>query len=203
MGPAISEISSTNEVRKADTSMQAERLALCPAHIGTRSARPAASAAIARFLTSSRCSGYGKISVPLRFKSSITRLCIARASLPMKPFVNAVCPALRRRKVSRCRRLAPDSSHARNTVPIWTASAPRARAAITPRASPIPPAAMTGKSTTSTTSGTSDSVPVSESSAGRRNDPRCPPASKPEATTASTPAFEVPHPLPVWSPCRW
>jgi hypothetical protein len=41
---------------------------------------------------------------------------------------------------------APDSSHARNTVPIWTASAPRARAAITPRASPIPPAAITGVS---------------------------------------------------------
>src|SRR5258708_3606673 len=29
-------------------------------------------------------------------------------------------------------------------------------------------------------------VPVSESSAARRNEPRCPPASKPEATLAST-----------------
>jgi hypothetical protein len=187
-GPAISETSSTNEVKKADTSVQVERLALCPAHIGTRSARPAASAAIARFLTSSRCSGYGKISAPFRFKSSITRLWIARASLPVNPFVKAVRPALRRRRVSRCRRLAPDSSHARNTVPIWTASAPRASEAITPRASPIPPAAITDTSTMSTTCGTSDSVPVSESSAGRRNEPRCPPASKPEAAMASTPA---------------
>ncbi len=62
MGPAISETSSTNEIKKADTSVQVERLALCPAHIGTRSARPAASAAIARFLTSSRCSGYPPMS---------------------------------------------------------------------------------------------------------------------------------------------
>src|ERR1700721_4168247 len=67
----MSETSSTNELKKADTSVQVEILARCAAHIGTRSARPAASAAIARFLTSSRCSGYGKISVPFRFKSSI------------------------------------------------------------------------------------------------------------------------------------
>src|SRR6266851_1910106 len=55
MGPAISETSSTNERKKADESVQAERLALCPAHRGRRSARPAASAAIERFLTSLRC----------------------------------------------------------------------------------------------------------------------------------------------------
>src|SRR5580765_8391627 len=36
-GPAISSTSSTNEVKNADTSVQVERLALCPAHIGTRS----------------------------------------------------------------------------------------------------------------------------------------------------------------------
>ena len=43
----------------------------------------------------------GKISVPFRFKSSIARLWIARASLPVNPLVNAVRPASRRRKVSR------------------------------------------------------------------------------------------------------
>ena len=32
----ISETSSTNEVKKADTSVQVERLALCPAHRGRR-----------------------------------------------------------------------------------------------------------------------------------------------------------------------
>src|SRR5713101_728903 len=47
MGPAISETSSTNEVKKADTSVQVERLAPCPAHRGWRSDRPAACAGIA------------------------------------------------------------------------------------------------------------------------------------------------------------
>src|SRR5260370_5292360 len=56
-GPAISETSSTNDVRKANTSVQVERLALCPAHRGRRSDRPAASAGIARVLTSLRCNG--------------------------------------------------------------------------------------------------------------------------------------------------
>jgi Transposase domain (DUF772) len=46
-------------------------------------------------------------------------------------------------------RRLPDSSHARNAVHIWAASAPRARAAIKTRASPAPPAAITGTSTPS------------------------------------------------------
>src|SRR6267143_1595817 len=64
IGPPISEISSTNAVKKLDTSVQLERLALCPAHSGRRSDRPAASAGIARLLTSLRCNGYGRIAVP-------------------------------------------------------------------------------------------------------------------------------------------
>src|SRR6267143_5392254 len=93
IGPAISEISSTNEVKKPDTSVQVERLALCPAHSGRRSDRPAASAGIARLLTSLRCNGYGRIAVPSWFSSCNKRLLIPRASLPVKPFVRAVCPA--------------------------------------------------------------------------------------------------------------
>src|SRR6266478_7559569 len=42
MGSAISEASLTNEVKKSDTLVQVERLALCPAHRGRRSGRPAA-----------------------------------------------------------------------------------------------------------------------------------------------------------------
>src|SRR5438477_150234 len=75
-GPAISETFSTNEVKKATTSVQLERLALCPAHRGRRSDRPAASAGIARFLTSLRCNGYGRIAVPAWFSSSSKRLWI-------------------------------------------------------------------------------------------------------------------------------
>src|SRR6266446_4974804 len=73
-GPAISEASSTSEVKKAITSVQVERLALCPAHRGMKSDRPAASAGIARFLTSARWRGYGRISVPGQFNSSNKRL---------------------------------------------------------------------------------------------------------------------------------
>jgi hypothetical protein len=130
-GPAIAETSSTSEVKNADTSVQVERLALCPAHKGRRSDRPAASAAIARFLTTVCWRGYGRIAVPFRFSSSRRWLSIPLASLPVKPLVNAVCPACFPNRASRCRRLAPDSSRARNAVPSWTASAPRASAATT------------------------------------------------------------------------
>src|SRR6266850_4478850 len=92
IGPAISEISSTNEVKKPDMSVQVERLALCPAHRGRRSDRPAASAGIARFLTRLRCKGYGRTAVPSWFSSCSKRLWIPRASLPVKPFVRVVCP---------------------------------------------------------------------------------------------------------------
>src|SRR6266446_8520212 len=93
IGAAISEISSTNAVKKLDTSVQLERLALCPAHRGRRSGRPDASAGIARFLRRLRCNGYGRIAVPSWFNSCSKRLWIPRASLPVKPFVRAVCPA--------------------------------------------------------------------------------------------------------------
>jgi hypothetical protein len=67
-----------------EASAHVERGALCPAHRGRRSDWPAA-AGIERFLTTPRCNGYGKISVPFRFNSSINRLWIPRASLPVKP----------------------------------------------------------------------------------------------------------------------
>jgi hypothetical protein len=52
----------------------------------------------------------------------------------------------------------------------------------------MPPAAMTGIFTASTTCGSRLIVPVSDSSALFRNEGRCPPASEPVATTMSTPA---------------
>ena len=99
--PGVSKTSSTNEVKKTDTSVQVERLALCPAHRGMRSDRPAAFAGIERFLTSFRCNGYGKSPFLSWFNSSIKRLWIPRASFPVKPFVSAVYPAFFPRKASR------------------------------------------------------------------------------------------------------
>jgi len=50
------------------------------------------------------------------------------------------------------------------------------------------PAAIIGRFTASDICGIRDIVPIRESSAFRINDPRCPPASKPDATMMSTPA---------------
>jgi hypothetical protein len=61
-------------------------------------------------------------------------------------------------------------------------------AARTPAPSTTPPAAITGAFTRRAQSGTSANVPMSDSSARARNETRWPPASKPVATMASTPA---------------
>ncbi len=66
-------------------------------------------------------------------------------------------------------------------MPSHAAWAPKASTAATPRASPIPPAAITGTgATASTTAGTSGSVATVPHT--------CPPASQPCATITSTPA---------------
>ena len=73
----------------------------------------------------------------------------------------------------------PHSLADRNRVPHWTPSAPSMNAAAMPRPSAMPPAAMTGISTASTTWGTSAMVVSS---------PMWPPDSVPSATTAVAPA---------------
>ena len=75
-----------------------------------------------------------------------------------------------------------DSFDTTKRVPIWTASAPSINAAAMPRPSAIPPAAITGIETASTTCGTSVIVVAS---------PMCPPDSMPSATTASAPLFSI------------
>ena len=77
--------------------------------------------------------------------------------------------------------LAELSSESANRVPIWMPSAPSAKAASIPRPVAMPPAAISGIATACRTWGTSTIVVVSSR-------PLWPPASKPSATTASTPA---------------
>ena len=67
-------------------------------------------------------------------------------------------------------------------VPICTPCAPSINAAAKPLPSAMPPAAITGMSTASTTWGTSVMVVA---------DPICPPLSMPSATTASAPARSI------------
>lgn len=73
---------------------------------------------------------------------------------------------------SRCALLAPDCWVAKKAVPICTASAPKAIAAFTPRASAIPPAAITGIFTASTTCGINENVPIKLSSALSKKETR-------------------------------
>ena len=78
--------------------------------------------------------------------------------------------------------LTIDSFDATKIVPIWIAFAPSIKAAAIPLPSAIPPAAITGIFTASTTCGTNAIVVVS---------PICPPDSVPSAITASAPAFSI------------
>ena len=62
-----------------------------------------------------------------------------------------------------------------------------------PRASAIPPAAMTGTLTACTTCGTRATVPSYVVRSSDRKMPRCPPASRPCAMMASTPCASSQH----------
>ena len=92
-----------------------------------------------------------------------------------------VSPSCRPAHMSLKRSLAELSRVSAKRVPICTPSAPSAKAASMPAPVPIPPAAIKGRSMCCLTWGTSTIVVVSSF-------PLCPPASKPSATTASTPA---------------
>ena len=76
---------------------------------------------------------------------------------------------------------AEDSLHEANKLPIWTPSAPKAKEAAIAFPEAIPPADISGIEIISATSGSKQKVVVSSL-------PLCPPASKPSATIASTPA---------------
>ena len=97
----IADASSSSDCKNTETSVQADRPALCPAHNGRRSERPAVAAATDRCLTSPRWSGYGRISVAVWLNCCIKALSMPRASLPVKPLVRPVCPASLRRSASR------------------------------------------------------------------------------------------------------
>ena len=72
-------------------------------------------------------------------------------------------------------------------MPTCTAAAPSAKATATPRRSAMPPAAMPEPSRRQTIWGTSATVPSCGAMSSSRKLPRCPPASRPIAITASTP----------------
>jgi hypothetical protein len=167
-----------------------------------RFARPAASAALARFLTTSRCSGYGKISVPFRLTSSSTRLWIACESSresfcqgSMSGFALSQSFAMKGGGAGFLAR-----QEYRSHLDGLCAQSQRRDYASCISYSP---AAITGTSTMSTTCGTSDSVPVSESSAGRRNEPRCPLLRSRKRNGIHACFLKVLQPRRALSPSQW
>jgi hypothetical protein len=78
------------------------------------------------------CSGNGRNPGSRPARSLAIRLVIPLPSLPVKTRDNVVYLAASEKSICRCTAVALDSSQARKAVPIWTASAPGARAAATP-----------------------------------------------------------------------
>ncbi|MNG29138.1 hypothetical protein D3C84_1145150 [compost metagenome] len=92
--------------------------------------------------------------------SRITRLRMPRAGRPVNTLVTAVSLSLAVRNALWWEGLTLASGVNRYAVPTCTAEAPSMKAAATPRASAIPPAAITGTFTASTTCGTRAKVPT-------------------------------------------
>ena len=110
-----------------------------------------------------------------------------RAGRPVKILVRVVLLSCACFSAARCSAEVLASGVSRKAVPICTPAAPSASAATMPRPSPMPPAAITGTFTASTTCGTSAIVPAWRAMSSFRNMPRWPPASLPWAMTASQP----------------
>lgn len=116
--------------------------------------------------------------------SALTR---PRAGRPVNTLVIRVALSLAAASARRWKSGVAASGLRRNAVPTCTAAAPSASAARMPRASAMPPAAITGRSIASTTCGSSANSPGWPPTSSSRNMPRWPPASTPCAMTASTP----------------
>ena len=152
--------------------------------------------------TAPRCMDTARSPVPSRFNSSIKRLWSPRASLPVKaprqPGVTGMRPRKPRDEAARAGFLARQEcrSHLHGSAP--GASARR-------RPSCVADAARgdhrhIGRRRRPARDARAS--PISESSAGRRNEPRCAPASKPEATMASRRHPEAPPLHRELSPCQ-
>ncbi len=111
-----------------------------------------------------------------------------RAGLPEKARVTTVVSSLAARMARLWASGAPDSGQGRKAVPSCAADAPACIADTISWPSIKPPVAITGMLTAAAVARTRSSVGTIDDSNESKNVPRCAPASKPCATTASTPA---------------
>ena len=110
---------------------------------------------------------------------------IPRAGRPVSTFVSAVWRAASPFSAAPWIALIVASGQSRYAVPSCTPTAPSAMAAATPRASAMPPAAMTGNFTARTICGSSANVPICVVRSSDRNMPRWPPGRRPAKPAAS------------------
>jgi hypothetical protein len=142
----------------AETSLQP--VVFWPAHRGLKSLRPRLSALARSGATADAASGKSGAKGLIGPSSSMMRFTMPRAAPPVKTLVSAVARAPSLVNAVRCKALVVASGHKRYAVPTCTPAAPSWRAALTPFASAIPPAAITGTFTARTICGTSASVPI-------------------------------------------
>src|SRR5262249_58415956 len=126
-------------------------LGFWPAQRGEKSPLLNASARARRGAMADAASGNAGATLLIGPSARMMRFTIPRAGRPENRLVIAVTSAASLVKAARCTVLVAASGHSRYEVPTWTPAAPRDIAAATPRASAIPPAAMTGMRTARTT----------------------------------------------------
>ena len=104
--------------------------------------------------------------------SRMTRLIKPRAGRPLRTLVSTVLSSRAVRNAARCGGNILASGQNRKAVPIWTPAAPNINAATSSRASAMPPVAMTGILTASTTCGSKANRPTCVAMSSLRNIPR-------------------------------
>src|SRR5262249_16618536 len=126
----------------AETSLHP--LAFWPAHNGENSLLPRLSALARNGARAAAANGKSGVAGLIGPTSFMTRFRIPRASRPLKTLVKAVWRTASLFYAARCTALVVASGQSKYAVPTCTPAAPRAKAALTPLASAIPPAATTG-----------------------------------------------------------
>ena len=144
----------------------------CPAQMEEKSPEPRACALACSGASAPPASGKSGAIELIGPISRITRLIKPRAGLPVIRLVSTVPSSRADLSAARCGGNTVDSGQCIKALPTCTADAPSASAATIPRASDIPPVAITGTLTASTTCGTSAKVPTCVAKLSVKNMPR-------------------------------
>src|SRR5215471_9496839 len=164
--------SETNTSTRAPAGSSRPRAAACPASMGEKSPDPCACAFACSGASAPPASGNAGATSLMGPSSRMMRLIKPRAGRPLRTLVSTVLSSRAARNAARCGGNILASGQNRNAVPICTPAAPSINAATSPRASAMPPEAITGMLTASTTCGSSAKRPTCVAMSTLRNIPR-------------------------------